>query len=70
MSHKIALNNLWQLATFHFNFHPFTFHKKGLNQLLVYYSDLEKAKCYSLPGGLPDWDNQGDACMKWRRFGK
>lgn len=24
----------------------------------------------SLAGGLPDWDNQGDACMKWRRFGK
>ncbi|KAG5683126.1 hypothetical protein PVAND_012426 [Polypedilum vanderplanki] len=41
----------------------------GLNQLLWYYADLEKAKCYSLPGGLPDWDNQGDACMKWRRFG-
>lgn len=42
----------------------------GLNQLLWYYADLEKAKCYSLPGGLPDWDTQGDACMKWRRFGK
>ncbi|XP_055629755.1 transient-receptor-potential-like protein [Toxorhynchites rutilus septentrionalis] len=41
----------------------------GLNQLLWYFADLEKAKCYSLKGGLPDWDNQGDACMKWRRFG-
>ncbi|CAO1399889.1 unnamed protein product [Diamesa tonsa] len=41
----------------------------GLNQLLWYYADLEKAKCYSMPGGLADWDNQGDACMKWRRFG-
>lgn len=42
----------------------------GLNQLLWYFADLEKVKCYSLKGGLPDWDNQGDACMKWRRFGK
>ncbi|XP_053684232.1 transient-receptor-potential-like protein [Sabethes cyaneus] len=41
----------------------------GLNQLLWYFADLERAKCYSLKGGLPDWDNQGDACMKWRRFG-
>lgn len=41
----------------------------GLNQLLWYFADLEKSKCYSLKGGLPDWDNQGDACMKWRRFG-
>ncbi|KAL7031376.1 hypothetical protein ACKWTF_006982 [Chironomus riparius] len=41
----------------------------GLNQLLWYYADLEKAKCYSLEGGLPDWDTNGDACMKWRRFG-
>ncbi|XP_058837341.1 transient-receptor-potential-like protein [Topomyia yanbarensis] len=41
----------------------------GLNQLLWYFADLEKSKCYSLPGGLPDWDGQGEACMKWRRFG-
>ncbi|XP_058456664.1 transient-receptor-potential-like protein [Malaya genurostris] len=41
----------------------------GLNQLLWYFADLEKSKCYSLAGGLPDWDGQGDACMKWRRFG-
>lgn len=41
----------------------------GLNQLLWYFAEMEKRKCYSLPGGLPDWDNQGDACMKWRRFG-
>ncbi|KAK4323529.1 hypothetical protein Pmani_005763 [Petrolisthes manimaculis] len=40
----------------------------GLTQLLWYYNDLEKAKCYSLPGGLPDWTKQSDACMKWRRF--
>ncbi|KAB7502191.1 Transient-receptor-potential-like protein [Armadillidium nasatum] len=40
----------------------------GLTQLLWYYNDLEKKKCYSLQGGLPDWVKQGDACMKWRRF--
>ncbi|XP_042212103.1 transient-receptor-potential-like protein [Homarus americanus] len=40
----------------------------GLTQLLWYYNDLEKQKCYSLPGGMPDWTKQGDACMKWRRF--
>ncbi|KAF2366307.1 Transient receptor potential channel [Trinorchestia longiramus] len=40
----------------------------GLTQLLWYYNDLEKQKCYSLPGGLPDWAKNGDACMKWRRF--
>lgn len=42
----------------------------GLNQLLWYFADLEKTKCYSLPGGLADWDGNGEACMKWRRFGK
>lgn len=42
----------------------------GLNQLLWYFADLEKDKCYSLPGGLPDWENKEEACMKWRRFGK
>ncbi|KAG4074110.1 hypothetical protein HA402_014315 [Bradysia odoriphaga] len=41
----------------------------GLNQLLWYFADLEKRKCYALPGGLPDWENTNDACMKWRRFG-
>ncbi|GAB0086179.1 Transient-receptor-potential-like protein [Sergentomyia squamirostris] len=41
----------------------------GLNQLLWYFADLEKKKCYSLPGGLPDWNAHSDACMKWRRFG-
>ncbi|XP_039747612.1 transient-receptor-potential-like protein isoform X2 [Pararge aegeria] len=41
----------------------------GLNQLLWYFADLEKSKCYVLPGGLPDWDNAGDSCMKWRSFG-
>lgn len=42
----------------------------GLNQLLWYFADLEKQRCYSLPGGLPDWNNHGDSCVKWRRFGK
>ncbi|XP_071452453.1 transient-receptor-potential-like protein [Hetaerina americana] len=41
----------------------------GLNQLLWYFAELERQKCYSLPGGLPDWDNKGDSCLKWRRFG-
>ncbi|XP_042886477.1 transient-receptor-potential-like protein [Penaeus japonicus] len=40
----------------------------GLTQLLWYYNDLEKQKCYSLPGGLADWKANGDACMKWRRW--
>ncbi|VVD01670.1 unnamed protein product [Leptidea sinapis] len=31
----------------------------GLNQLLWYFADLEKSKCYVLPGGLPDWENAG-----------
>ncbi|CAH0718985.1 unnamed protein product, partial [Brenthis ino] len=42
----------------------------GLNQLLWYFADLEKRKCYVLPGGLPDWKNAGDSCTKWRSFGK
>ncbi|CAA9995355.1 unnamed protein product, partial [Nesidiocoris tenuis] len=41
----------------------------GLNQLLWYFAELERRKCYSLPGGLPDWDNHGDSCSKWRSFG-
>lgn len=42
----------------------------GLNQLLWYFADLERKKCYVLPGGLPDWTHAGDSCMKWRSFGK
>lgn len=42
----------------------------GLNQLLWYFADLEKQKCFTLPNQQPDWENSGDACMKWRRFGK
>lgn len=41
----------------------------GLNQLLWYFAELERQKCYCLPGGLPDWENKADSCMKWRSFG-
>ncbi|XP_037811373.1 transient-receptor-potential-like protein [Lucilia sericata] len=41
----------------------------GLNQLLWYFADLEKSKCYILPGGQADWTGHSDSCMKWRRFG-
>ncbi|XP_022912799.2 transient receptor potential protein [Onthophagus taurus] len=40
----------------------------GLNQLLWYYSELEKNKCYHLPSGLPDFDNNDKACTIWRRY--
>ncbi|XP_058443058.1 transient receptor potential protein [Malaya genurostris] len=40
----------------------------GLNQLLWYYAVLEKNKCYHLPSGLPDFDNNEKACGIWRRF--
>merc|ERR1711970_1695675 len=40
----------------------------GLTQLLWYFNDLEREKCYSLPDGGADWTKNGDACMKWRRF--
>jgi len=40
----------------------------GMNQLLWYYADLEYQACYSLPGGEPDYENEGDACGAWRRF--
>lgn len=40
----------------------------GMNQLLWYYADLEKQECYSLPGGLPDFDNEPESCVSWRRF--
>ena len=41
-----------------------------MNQLLWYYADLEKQKCYSLPGGLPDIENNAESCFFWRRFSK
>lgn len=42
----------------------------GLNQLMWYYADLEKDKCYHLPNGLPDFENNEKACAIWRRFAK
>ncbi|XP_045126101.1 transient receptor potential protein-like isoform X2 [Portunus trituberculatus] len=40
----------------------------GMNQLMWYYAELEMKKCYSLPGGLPDTDNEDQACFIWRRW--
>ncbi|XP_011872561.1 PREDICTED: transient-receptor-potential-like protein [Vollenhovia emeryi] len=39
----------------------------GLNQLLWYFAELERQKCYS---GMsdPSWDAGSDACLRWRRF--
>lgn len=42
----------------------------GLNQLMWYYAELEKDKCYHLPNGLPDFDGQERACTIWRRYAK
>ncbi|MPC86741.1 Transient-receptor-potential-like protein [Portunus trituberculatus] len=42
----------------------------GMNQLMWYYAELEMKKCYSLPGGLPDTDNEDQACFIWRRWAK
>ena len=36
----------------------------GLNNLLWYYADLEKQKCYSLEGGLPDWEVRHDTATR------
>ncbi|XP_034190948.1 transient receptor potential [Osmia lignaria lignaria] len=42
----------------------------GMNQLMWYYADLEKMKCYHMKDfpDLPDFDNQEKACSIWRRF--
>lgn len=44
----------------------------GMNQLMWYYADLEKQKCYNIKDfpDLPDFDNQEKACSIWRRFAK
>ncbi|KAH9643810.1 hypothetical protein HF086_002308 [Spodoptera exigua] len=39
-----------------------------LNQLMWYYAELEKNKCYHLPNGIPDFDGQERACTIWRRY--
>ena len=43
-----------------------------MNQLMWYYADLEKQKCYHMKDfpDLPDFDNQEKACSIWRRFAK
>ncbi|CAG9782512.1 unnamed protein product [Diatraea saccharalis] len=40
----------------------------GLNQLMWYYAELEKNKCYHHPNGIPDFDTQERACTIWRRY--
>ncbi|CAH1393552.1 unnamed protein product [Nezara viridula] len=40
----------------------------GLNQLMWYYADLEKSKCYHNVDGPADFDTQERACSIWRRF--
>ncbi|XP_063366128.1 transient receptor potential protein [Cydia amplana] len=40
----------------------------GLNQLMWYYAELEKNKCYHTPNGVADFDNQERACTIWRRY--
>ncbi|KAK0077924.1 hypothetical protein PV326_009713 [Microctonus aethiopoides] len=39
----------------------------GLNQLLWYFAELEKKKCYSSMDD-PDWDPASDTCIRWRSF--
>jgi transient receptor potential cation channel subfamily C member 4 len=41
-----------------------------MNQLLWYYADLEKQKCYDKDPELSNWDEQDKACSTWRRFAK
>ncbi|XP_059479405.1 transient receptor potential protein-like [Neocloeon triangulifer] len=40
----------------------------GMNQLLWYYSDLDKQKCYARDPEVSDWENEDKACSTWRRF--
>nr|XP_023013242.1 transient receptor potential protein-like [Leptinotarsa decemlineata] len=40
----------------------------GMNQLLWYYAELEKKKCFHLPNGLPDFEGADKACAIWRRY--
>lgn len=39
----------------------------GLNQLLWYFAELEKVKCYSEMDNS-SWDPTSDSCLRWRRF--
>jgi transient receptor potential cation channel subfamily C member 4 len=40
----------------------------GLNQLLWYYADLEKHKCYHHGTDEPDFESAEKSCAVWRRF--
>ncbi|KAH0809948.1 hypothetical protein GEV33_012846 [Tenebrio molitor] len=40
----------------------------SLNQLLWYYAELEKNKCYHLPTGAADFETNDKACTIWRRY--
>ncbi|XP_014616389.1 PREDICTED: transient-receptor-potential-like protein [Polistes canadensis] len=39
----------------------------GLNQLLWYFAELERKRCYS-DFADPSWDSTSDVCIRWRRF--
>ncbi|XP_053984630.1 transient-receptor-potential-like protein isoform X1 [Hylaeus volcanicus] len=39
----------------------------GLNQLLWYFAELERRKCYT-GFGSPSWDAASESCLRWRRF--
>ncbi|XP_065332028.1 transient receptor potential protein-like isoform X2 [Cloeon dipterum] len=40
----------------------------GMNQLLWYYSDLDRQRCYAKDPEVSDWENEDKACSTWRRF--
>lgn len=39
----------------------------GLNQLLWYFAELERQKCY-VDFADPSWDPASDNCLRWRRW--
>ncbi|CAL7938803.1 unnamed protein product [Xylocopa violacea] len=39
----------------------------GLNQLLWYFAELERQKCYTDMSD-PSWDATSEPCLRWRRF--
>ncbi|XP_043250231.1 transient-receptor-potential-like protein [Colletes gigas] len=39
----------------------------GLNQLLWYFAELERKKCY-INFGDPSWDAASESCLRWRSF--
>ena len=38
--------------------------------LFFNWKKTQKQKCFTLPSGLPDWKQNPESCMKWRRFAK